>query len=134
MGYVRNWEIDSLFVTAMLTVIGFSVHDTIIIFDRIPGELAQPDERNELHEVVNVSVNQTLSRSINTSFTVIITLLALFFFGGPVLKLFIAALLFGIISGTTRRSSTPARCSGCGNAILLTASSVPGGALTVVRR
>lgn len=100
MGYLRNWEVDSLFVTAMLTVIGFSVHDTIIIFDRIRENWRNREKGADFGTVMNASVNQTLSRSINTSLTVIITLLALFFFGGSVLKLFIAALLFGIISGT----------------------------------
>jgi preprotein translocase SecF subunit len=99
-GYLLNWEIDSLFVTAVLTVIGFSVHDTIIVFDRIRENWRNRTKDANFTDVVNASVNQTLSRSINTSLTVIITLLALFFFGGSVLKLFIAALLFGIISGT----------------------------------
>jgi preprotein translocase SecF subunit len=99
-GYFLNWEIDSLFVTAVLTVIGFSVHDTIIVFDRIRENWRNRTKESSFTDVVNASVNQTLSRSINTSLTVIITLLALFFFGGSVLKLFIAALLFGIISGT----------------------------------
>ncbi len=100
MGYLRNWEIDSLFVTAMLTVIGFSVHDTIIIYDRIRENWRNRTKDANFGDVLNASVNQTLSRSINTSMTVIITLLVLFFLGGSVLKLFVGALLFGIISGT----------------------------------
>ncbi|HZO89101.1 MAG TPA: protein translocase subunit SecD [Chthonomonadaceae bacterium] len=100
LGYFLNWQIDSLFVTAMLTVIGFSVHDTIIIFDRIRENLAHRQRGESFSDLADRSIDQTIARSINTSFTVVLTLLALFFFGGSVIHLFVAALLIGIISGT----------------------------------
>jgi preprotein translocase subunit SecF len=92
-------EIDALFVTAMLTVIGFSVHDTIVVFDRVRENiLKRRFERFE--ETVNYSLVQTLVRSINTSVTVILTLFALYLFGGTSIRNFVLALLIGIISGT----------------------------------
>lgn len=92
-------EIDALFVTALLTVIGFSVHDTIVVFDRIrENQLRRYGESFE--QIVNISVLQTLVRSVNTSMTVIFTLLALYFFGGTTIKHFVLALLIGIVSGT----------------------------------
>ncbi len=100
LGYVLNWKVDSLFVTAALTVIGFSVHDTIIIFDRIRENLKARGNRSEFGALVNDSINETFTRSINTSFTVIITLLALIIFGGPVIRPLNVALLIGIVSGT----------------------------------
>ncbi len=99
-GYFMNWQIDSLFVTAMLTVIGFSVHDTIIIFDRIRENLKLKAKGETFAEVTDRSIEQTFARSINTSGTVVVTLLALLIFGGPVIKLFVTALLIGIVSGT----------------------------------
>ena len=100
LGFLLNWQIDSLFVTAMLTVIGFSVHDTIIIFDRIRENLHHKQRGESFAEVTDRSIEQTFARSVNTSGTVIITLLALLILGGPVIKLFVAALLIGIVSGT----------------------------------
>src|SRR5262249_53306004 len=100
MGYIANWHIDSLFVTAMLTVIGFSVHDTIVIFDRLRENLHHKARGETFAEVTDRSIEQTFARSVNTSGTVIITLLALLILGGPVIKLFVAALLIGVISGT----------------------------------
>lgn len=100
MGYLFNWQVDSLFVTAMLTVIGFSVHDTIIIFDRMRENLQHRQRGETFDEVADRSIEQTFARSVYTSFTVVLTLLALLIFGGPVLKLFVTALLIGIISGT----------------------------------
>ena len=87
-----------LFVTAVLTVIGFSVHDTIVVFDRIRENLRT--KRGEFDDIVNDSIVETLARSLNTSLTVILTLLALFLFGGESIKTFVLALLIGIISGT----------------------------------
>src|SRR5205807_2596155 len=86
-GFLMNWQIDSLFVTAMLTVIGFSVHDTIIIFDRIRENLHYKVRGESFADVTDRSIEQTFARSVNTSGTVIITLLALLFLGGPVIRL-----------------------------------------------
>ncbi|MEP6755792.1 MAG: protein translocase subunit SecD [Chthonomonadales bacterium] len=99
-GYFLNWQIDSLFVTAMLTVIGFSVHDTIIIFDRIRENLKNKTKGETFDEVADRSIEQTFARSVRTSWTVVLTLLALLFAGGPVVRLFVTALLIGIVSGT----------------------------------
>lgn len=98
LGVFFKVEIDSLFVTAVLTVIGFSVHDTIVVFDRIRENLRK--ERGNFPEIVNSSILETLARSLNTSFTVLLTLLALYLFGGESIKLFVLALLIGIASGT----------------------------------
>jgi len=100
MGRVAGWEIDSLFVTALLTVIGFSVHDTIVIFDRIRENVKNRTKDDVFEDLVNRSVNQTLARSINTSLTVVLTLVALVIWGGPVIRLFVVALLIGVVSGT----------------------------------
>jgi preprotein translocase SecF subunit len=99
LGTFFHVEIDALFVTAMLTVIGFSVHDTIVVFDRIRENRAR-HAGEPFAEVVNHSVLQTFARSIMTSFTVVLTLLALFLFGGSAIRNFVLALLLGIISGT----------------------------------
>ena len=99
LGKVTGVEIDSLFVTALLTVIGFSVHDTIVVFDRIrENQIRRP--AMPFDEVVNYSLCQTLVRSINTSLTVVFTLLALYLFGGATIREFVLALLIGVISGT----------------------------------
>lgn len=99
LGLFFGLEIDALFVTAMLTVIGFSVHDTIVVFDRIRENIARRRfERFE--DTVNYSVVQTLARSINTSVTVLLTLFALYLFGGTSIQGFVLALLIGILSGT----------------------------------
>ncbi|MFN2521257.1 MAG: protein translocase subunit SecF [Candidatus Limnocylindria bacterium] len=99
LGYFFNIEIDSLFVTAVLTIIGFSVHDTIVVFDRIRENLRlNPGEA--LNPVINFSIMQTLARSVITSLTVLLTLLALYLFGGFSIRNFALALLVGIISGT----------------------------------
>ncbi|MEK7160411.1 MAG: protein translocase subunit SecF, partial [Patescibacteria group bacterium] len=99
LGHYLNVEVDSLFVTALLTIIGFSVHDTIVVFDRIRENMRKMSGKS-FAVIVNDSILQTLRRSINTSLTVIFTLLALLFFGGESIRWFIAALLVGIISGT----------------------------------
>lgn len=99
LGKFLQVEVDSLFVTAILTVIGFSVHDTIVVFDRIRENLLKNIGR-KFTEVVNLSVVQTLGRSLNTSLTVVFVLLALLLFGGESMKWFVVALLIGIISGT----------------------------------
>ncbi len=98
-GTFFNTQIDSLFVTAMLTVIGFSVHDTIVVFDRIRENRAR-HAGESFDRIVNHSILQTFGRSITTSFTVIITLLALLLFAGEAIGTFVLALLIGITSGT----------------------------------
>ncbi|HEV8654635.1 MAG TPA: protein translocase subunit SecF [Candidatus Limnocylindria bacterium] len=99
LGYFFNVEIDSLFVTAVLTIIGFSVHDTIVVFDRIRENLRlNPGEA--LNPIINFSIMQTLARSVITSLTVCLTLLALYLFGGFSMRNFALALLVGIVSGT----------------------------------
>ena len=98
-GTFFNLQIDSLFVTAMLTVIGFSVHDTIVVFDRI-RENRSRHAGESFERIVNHSILQTFGRSITTSFTVVITLLALLLFAGEAIGTFVLALLIGITSGT----------------------------------
>ena len=99
LGYFFNVEVDSLFVTAVLTIIGFSVHDTIVVFDRIRENL-RLNRGEALNPVINFSIMQTLARSVITSLTVVLTLLALYLFGGFSMRNFALALLIGIISGT----------------------------------
>jgi preprotein translocase subunit SecF len=99
LGLLFNVQIDALFITALLTVIGFSVHDTIVVFDRIRENLARnPGEPFE--QIVDYSLAQTVVRSLNTSLTVIFTLLALVLFGGGSTRMFVLALLIGVVSGT----------------------------------
>lgn len=100
LGKVFGWEVDSLFVTAVLTVIGFSVHDTIVVYDRIRENLKHRLRGETFEQLCNRSILQTFSRSINTSFTVVLTLGALIVFGGPLLRHFYVALLAGIVIGT----------------------------------
>ena len=99
LGTFFHVEIDALFVTAMLTVIGFSVHDTIVVFDRVRENKAR-HLGEPFDEIVNHSILQTFGRSITTSLTVVITLLALFLFGGSAISDFVLALLIGIVIGT----------------------------------
>ena len=98
-GYFWYVEIDTLFVTALLTVVGFSMHDTIVVFDRIRENLPKNIGKKFEH-VVDISIAQTLARSLNTSLTVAFVLTALLLFGGVTIKWFVVALLIGIISGT----------------------------------
>ncbi len=98
LGHFLGVQIDALFVTAVLTVIGFSVHDTIVVYDRIRENLRRYNKPFEV--VVNESILETFARSINTSLTVLIVLLAFFLFGGGSIKYFILALLIGVLSGT----------------------------------
>jgi preprotein translocase SecF subunit len=99
LGTFGGLQIDALFVTAMLTVIGFSVHDTIVVFDRVRENRVR-HSGEPYDAIVNHSILQTAGRSINTSMTVVITLLALFLFGGSSIHSFVLALLIGIVSGT----------------------------------
>lgn len=100
LGIFMNIQIDGLFITALLTVIGFSVHDTIVVFDRIRENSRYYAKKMTFGEIVDASVNQTMARSINTSFTTLLTLLALYFFGGTTTKDFVLAMALGIIIGT----------------------------------
>lgn len=100
LGLVYNVQIDGLFITAILTVIGFSVHDTIVVFDRIRENLRYYSKKMSFGEIVDASVNQTLTRSINTSLTTLITLLALYFFGGVTTRDFVLCMILGIAIGT----------------------------------
>lgn len=99
LGRFAGVEVDSLFVTAALTVVGFSVHDSIVVFDRIRENRSKHRNR-PFAEVVNFSLNQTLDRSLNTSLTAILVLSALFAIGGDTIREFVLALLIGIIVGT----------------------------------
>ncbi len=99
LGKFFGVEVDTLFVTAILTIIGFSVHDTIVVFDRIRENLIKNVGR-KFEEVANISVVQTLGRSLNTSLTVVFVLIALLLFGGETIRWFVVALLVGIVSGT----------------------------------
>jgi len=99
LAHFLHWELDSLFITALLTVIGFSVHDTIVVFDRI-RENSSLSRKQPFEMVVNRSIVQTLVRSINTQMTVMITLLSLAIFGGITIRHFVVILLVGVFSGT----------------------------------
>ncbi|HEY62929.1 MAG TPA: protein translocase subunit SecF [Anaerolineae bacterium] len=98
-GHFLGWEVDSLFLSALLTVIGFSVHDSIVVFDRI-RENSMTYRRLPYETLVNHSIVQTLDRSINTQLTVMLTLLSLVLFGGVTIKHFALILLIGVFSGT----------------------------------
>jgi len=100
LGRYFGVEIDILFVTAILTILGFSVHDTIVVFDRIRENLAHSRHRGTFEEIVNISVNETIRRSINTSLTAFLALLSIYLFGGESIKYFVLALMLGIIFGT----------------------------------
>lgn len=98
LGLVLGVEVDSLFLVSLLTITGFSVNDTVVIYDRIRELLKMYPDR-PINEVVDDAVNQTLTRSINTTLTVMLTLFALFLFGGETLKYFALALIVGFTSG-----------------------------------
>ena len=99
LGHFLNIEIDSMFVVAALTVIGFSVHDTIVVFDRIRENLIRRGS-SDFEELANQSVLETFSRSLNTSFLTFLVLLTLYLLGGQSTKIFVLALLVGIATGT----------------------------------
>lgn len=99
LGVFQGVEVDVLFVTALLTTLSFSVHDTIVVYDRI-RELVKRHPRSSTEEIADVAVIETLSRSLNNSITIIIMLLALVLLGGASIKWFAVALLIGVISGT----------------------------------
>lgn len=99
LGKFWNVEVDTLFVTALLTILGFSVHDTIVTFDRTRENLHKHPNL-QYDEVLNVSINETMVRSLNTSIATLLALLAVYLFGGNSIKTFTLALLMGITIGT----------------------------------
>ncbi len=99
LGHFKGVQIDSDFIVALLVVMGFSVHDTIVVFDRIRENLLNHRGKMPFATIINDSVNQTLARSINTSLTLILVLLALYFVGPADLKYFILTLLVGVTTG-----------------------------------
>ncbi|MEN9913103.1 MAG: hypothetical protein RLY66_511 [Candidatus Parcubacteria bacterium] len=100
LGHYAGYEVDTLFVTALLVVLGFSVHDTIVVFDRVRENLHHASSKKPFSEVVGESVSQTFTRSINTSLTTLIALVVLYFVGGPSTEHFSLALIIGIAAGT----------------------------------
>lgn len=100
LGYYSGYEVDTLFVTALLVILGFSVHDTIVVFDRIRENLRLSSSKKPFEEVVGQSINQTLVRSINTSLTTLLALIVLYFVGGQITQHFSLALIIGIAAGT----------------------------------
>ena len=100
LGHFYGVEVGIPFIAALLTILGFSVHDTIVVYDRTRENLLRGSSKTPFPEVVNRSLNETLVRSINTSLTVIITLLAIYLFGGATIKYFALALLVGVTFGT----------------------------------
>lgn len=98
-GNVKGLEIDTNFIVAILTIMGFSVHDTIVVFDRIRENLII-QKGKKLEEIINISINQTFARSINTSLTLVIVLIALYLFGATTLAYFVLLILIGTIIGT----------------------------------
>ena len=99
LGAVLDMEVGTMFLIAILTVIGYSVNDTIVVFDRIRENVGNHPNR-ELSEVVNLSISETIGRSLNTSITLMITLLALYLFGGATIREFLLVLLIGVVAGT----------------------------------
>ncbi len=100
LGHFKGIEVGVPFIAALLTILGFSVHDTIVVYDRTRENLLKGSSKESFPDVVNRSLNETLIRSINTSLTVVITLLALYIFGGDSIKNFALALLIGVTFGT----------------------------------
>jgi len=100
LGLLYHTQVDALFITAILTVIGFSVHDTIVVYDRIRENNRFLAKKMSFGDIANISVNQTLMRSIATSVTTLLTLLALFFLGGETTKDFVLVMILGIVVGT----------------------------------
>ena len=99
LGLTMGVEIDSLFIVSMLTICGFSVNDTVVIYDRIRKNVKIDAGASNFNQLVNASVNQTLGRSINTSLTATLPLVAIFLFGGATLRFFSLALIIGFLSG-----------------------------------
>jgi len=99
LGYFLDTEVNTMFLIAILTVIGYSVNDTIVVFDKIRENVLTYTNR-PFTEVVNLSISETMSRSLNTSFTLLVTLLALLLFGGATIREFLYVLIIGVIVGT----------------------------------
>jgi preprotein translocase subunit SecF len=99
LGLTLDIEIDSLFIVAMLTICGFSVNDTVVIYDRIRENVRLDEGATSFNDLVNASVNQTLARSINTTLTATLPLIAIFLFGGATLRFFSLSLIIGFLSG-----------------------------------
>ncbi|HZG40453.1 MAG TPA: protein translocase subunit SecF [Nodosilinea sp.] len=99
LGLVLGVEVDSLFIVSLLTIVGFSVNDTVVIYDRVRENL-KLNPGMHINDVVDSAVNQTLSRSINTSLTTVLPLVAIFIFGGQTLKYFALALIVGFLAGS----------------------------------
>jgi protein-export membrane protein SecD/preprotein translocase SecF subunit len=102
LGYLLGWEINALFITALLTLVGFSINDTIVVYDRVRENLHQRARGETFATVVNRSLNQTLARSVNTSLTLLIVLVALVIWGAVTqdLRFFYVAMLIGVVAGT----------------------------------
>jgi preprotein translocase subunit SecF len=98
LGLVMGVEVDSLFIVALLTIVGFSVNDTVVIYDRV-RETIQLNPGEHINHIVDDAVNQTLGRSINTTLTTLLSLIAIFLFGGETLKFFSLALIIGFSTG-----------------------------------
>ncbi|MDY6835957.1 MAG: protein translocase subunit SecF [Chloroflexota bacterium] len=99
LGFALNWEISPMFITAMLAVIGYSINDTIVVFDRIRENLGRK-RLSDFKSVVNSSLTETLTRSLNTSITTLLVILALYLFVGDNIRNFVVALLIGVVAGT----------------------------------
>ncbi|MGV3524126.1 MAG: protein translocase subunit SecF [Candidatus Sericytochromatia bacterium] len=100
LGHFFNVEIDSLFITAVLTVAGFSIHDTIVTFDRIRENIGDLGRGKKIEAIVNDSLHETMTRNLHTSITTMIPLVTLTIFGGATIKYFAMAMLIGIVMGT----------------------------------
>jgi len=100
LGYFKGYEVDTLFVTALLVVLGFSIHDTIVVFDRVRENLGHAKANKPFEEIVGESITQTFTRSINTTLTTLMALIVLYFVGGESTHQFSLALIIGITAGT----------------------------------
>ena len=100
LGHFLGYEIDTLFVTALLVILGFSVHDTIVVFDRVRENLNHATAKKPFDEIVGESISQTFTRSINTSLTTLLALVVLYLVGGEATHHFSLALIIGIVAGT----------------------------------
>jgi preprotein translocase subunit SecF len=107
LGHFLGVEVDTLFVTAVLTILSFSVHDTIVVYDRI-RESVRLNPKADFEDIVNKAVAETLTRSVNNSLTIIFMLLVLYLLGGETIKWFIFALLIGTVAGTYSSTFTAA--------------------------
>ncbi len=100
LGHFYGFEVDTLFITALLVILGFSIHDTIVVFDRVRENLKHRSSGEQFEHIVGKSISQTFVRSINTSMTVLISLIILYFVGSEATRHFVVALLVGITAGT----------------------------------